>query len=281
MNRCYLCSELTQESTTSYALDAFTTESMADSTTVNPMSLTTLDGLDAARTDSSFPTTTNSSDRDEWAISTTDSAIEKEYAISTTEAADATDSSTRADGMDFTTETVEADSTTVQSSDVPSSTPIVFADGPEATTYLAEANLNTESGLTTESFLLDTTTAESETMTTEYPDFTQVKIPPRRNNSRLKYRRNYYGYRVFRVILASEEAVKRILQLENESGVEFWADPHLLLRPRGIFVTSAADIMASPRAIPVVEEAFREARAPYSVLIDNVQVNSSQLELTF
>ena len=87
-----------------------------------------------------------------------------------------------------------------------------------------------------------------------------------------KKKRSYQGYRVYRVILPTEESVARILALEGEPGIEFWADPHLLLRPRGLFVTSAADILTSPQAVPLIERVFRESRAPFSVLVPNVQV---------
>jgi hypothetical protein len=61
--------------------------------------------------------------------------------------------------------------------------------------------------------------------------------------------------------------------MEDEPGVEFWADPRLLLRPRGLFVTSAADVMVAPKIVPEIEAVFREARLTYTVLIDDVHVS--------
>jgi len=145
--------------------------------------------------------------------------------------------------------------------------------GPEATTFLAEANYYDEGlVMTTESLILETTTDSSEyAATTDYPDFgTPVKIPARYKQSK---RKNYEGYRVLRVLLVTDEAIARTLRLEDVPGVTFWADPKLLLRPRGRFVTSAADIMVSPQALPAVEDIFRQGRLTYTVLIDNVQVN--------
>lgn len=68
------------------------------------------------------------------------------------------------------------------------------------------------------------------------------------------------------------QAAKWILKFEDLPGIEFWADPKLLLRPRGLFVTSAADIMVAPDITEYIEEAFIQARLPYEVLIPNLQV---------
>jgi len=54
-------------------------------------------------------------------------------------------------------------------------------------------------------------------------------------------------------------------------GVEFWADPKLLLRPRGVFVTSAADLMVAPDVVDEVEAALRQARMPFEILIKDMQ----------
>ena len=86
-------------------------------------------------------------------------------------------------------------------------------------------------------------------------------------------KRSYRGYKVYRVILPTEESVRRILSMEDEPGVEFWADPRLLLRPRGLFVTSAADVMVAPKIVPQIEAMFRQARLTYTVLIDDVHVS--------
>ena len=183
----------------------------------------------------------------------------------------------------------------------------------EATTFLAEANRQTESD-TTESFYqadevddrgekdeaLVATTDESAVMTTEMgtesgtesvtESGTEVmsettsalpviikQSPPSSASvaaaTGSSKKRSYKGYKVYRVILPTEESVRRILSMEDEPGVEFWADPRLLLRPRGLFVTSAADVMVAPKIVPQMEAVFREARLTYTVLIDDVHVS--------
>lgn len=64
------------------------------------------------------------------------------------------------------------------------------------------------------------------------------------------------------------------MKFEDLPGIEFWADPKVLLRPRGMFVTSAADILVAPDVTESIEEAFRQARLPFEILIDDVQVGS-------
>ena len=133
--------------------------------------------------------------------------------------------------------------------------------------------------------MLEATTENSEySATTDYPDFPEpVKIPALSNNpliklnklNKLNKKKNYEGYRVLRVLVVTDEAIARVLRLEDVAGVTFWADPKLLLRPRGRFVTSAADIMVSPAALPAVEDIFRQGRLIYTVLIENVQVSHS------
>ena len=84
--------------------------------------------------------------------------------------------------------------------------------------------------------------------------------------------KNFTGYRIYRVIVPSIEAAEWILKFEELPGVEFWADPKLLLRPRGIFVTSATDIMVAPHIVDDVEAALKQARLPFEIFIENVQV---------
>jgi len=67
------------------------------------------------------------------------------------------------------------------------------------------------------------------------------------------------------------------MALEDEPGIEFWADPRLLLRPRGLFVTSAADVMVAPSIASQVEDLFRQSRLLYSLLVADVQVLYSQI----
>lgn len=167
------------------------------------------------------------------------------------------------------------------------------SDYPEATTYLAEANYEqTEPTdvITTEN--LDSFNRESETEepTTPWPeeestesttDSTSINVkqssPPVRRQPRPSLnKRSYEGYKVYRVILPTEESVKLVLSMEDEPGVEFWADPRLLLRPRGLFVTSAADIMVAPQIVPQIEQVFRDARLTFSVLLDDVQLAISK-----
>lgn len=183
----------------------------------------------------------------------------------------------------------------------------------EATTFLAEANLQTdpEGDATTESFYhadgVDerieeealTTTDESVTVTieigtesgtelatesdTELTSETATTLPVNTKLSRQPFggaaasantkRRSYKGYKVYRVILPTEDSVRRILSMEDEPGVEFWADPRLLLRPRGLFVTSAADVMVAPQIVSQIEAVFRQARLTYTILIDDVHVS--------
>jgi hypothetical protein len=189
----------------------------------------------------------------------------------------------------------------------------------EATTFLAEANMQTEWDVTaaTESFYQAdgveekieedeealTTTDESvalttepesrtesvtestevmgETKTTALPVGVELSSPPSsssgadeaKNTPATTKKRSYKGYKVYRVILPTEDSVRRILSMEDEPGVEFWADPRLLLRPRGLFVTSAADVMVAPKTVPDIEAVFREARLTYTVLIDDVHVS--------
>jgi len=56
-------------------------------------------------------------------------------------------------------------------------------------------------------------------------------------------------------------------------GIEFWADPKLILRPKGMFMASAADILVAPDIIDVFEDALREAFLPFDILIPDLQVN--------
>lgn len=149
------------------------------------------------------------------------------------------------------------------------------SDQPEATTYLAEANQQTESDLliTTEAFQLDETlitTTEEPNPTTDVNETLPIRLQPSPATSSSSIKRSYKGYKVYRVLLPTEESVRRILSMEDEPGVEFWADPRLLLRPRGLFVTSAADIMVAPQTAPRLEEVFRQARLLYSVLLEDV-----------
>lgn len=166
----------------------------------------------------------------------------------------------------------------------------------EATTFLAEANLATEAdyGMTIEYFGDDVTEADNQmgTVTTEEPESTartegdelesrsgdEVFVSRRRPrpspyNSAgwVNKRRSYRGYKVLRVVLPTEEAVNRVLSLEDEEGIDFWADPRLLLRPRGLFVMSATDVLVAPEKVERVEGILREARLTYSALVDDVQ----------
>jgi len=183
----------------------------------------------------------------------------------------------------------------------------------EATTFLAEANLQTESSdITTESFPLDeqellattetdlslmmtvevtTETGFTESETNSGTEWTSTDTstfsppsplpsPPspfvasgrQQSTYSSSKKRNYKGYKVFRVVLPTEDSVRRIMALEDEPGIEFWADPRLLLRPRGLFVTSAADVMVAPSLASQVEDLFRQSRLLYSLLVPDVQV---------
>ena len=73
----------------------------------------------------------------------------------------------------------------------------------------------------------------------------------------------------------TEEAAAWILKLEDVPGIEFWADPKLILRRQRFFVTSAADIMAAPDVVTYIEEVFQQARLPFEVLIEDVQVTKT------
>lgn len=174
---------------------------------------------------------------------------------------------------------VDDDAATTMDSPEPAPSPKpvqVFdpSENPEATTFLAEANDQTESDLidTTEATRLEldevlvmTTEAESDQST----GATVAPSSPRQPRPSTK--RSFKGYKVYRVLLPTDEAVRRILSMEEEPGVEFWADPRLLLRPRGLFVTSAADIMVAPQTVQKLEDVFRQARLTYSVLLDDVE----------
>lgn len=88
-------------------------------------------------------------------------------------------------------------------------------------------------------------------------------------------KKDYAGYRVYRVTIPTEAAAAWIMKLDDLPGIEFWADPKLLLRPvqnDSPFVTSATDIMVAPDVKTHIEDVFKNARLPYSVLIDDVQV---------
>lgn len=91
----------------------------------------------------------------------------------------------------------------------------------------------------------------------------------------LSGKRDFTGYRIYRVVIPSIEAAEWILKFEELPGVEFWADPKLLLRPRGVFVTSAADLMVAPDVVDEVEAALRQARMPFEILIKDMQVSSN------
>lgn len=162
----------------------------------------------------------------------------------------------------------------------------------EATTFLAEANLATEPdyGVTIEYFGDDVTEVDSQLLvTTEEPDSTakvedefesrsgdEVIVSRRRPRPSpiawANKKRSYSGYKVLRVVLPTEESVNRILALEDEEGIDFWADPRLLLRPRGLFVMSATDMLVAPNKVEHVESILREARLTYTALVDDVQV---------
>ena len=150
-----------------------------------------------------------------------------------------------------------------------------FLTDAEFTTQLPDYLFTDEVESTTLTELVTQDSTESATETATDPPMASSEMPQPVHHLKRplnKKKRSYEGYRVYRVILPTEESVQRILALEGEPGIDFWADPHLLLRPRGLFVTSAADIMASPKAIPLVEEVFRRSRLPFVVMVDNVQV---------
>jgi hypothetical protein len=46
----------------------------------------------------------------------------------------------------------------------------------------------------------------------------------------------------------------------------------LHLQPRGLFVTSATDILVAPDVASYMEEALKQARLPFEILINDVQV---------
>lgn len=140
--------------------------------------------------------------------------------------------------------------------------------------------LTTEPESRTESFT-ESTELMGETKAAALPVGVELSSPPSsssgadeaKNAPATTKKRSYKGYKVYRVILPTEDSVRRILSMEDEPGVEFWADPRLLLRPRGLFVTSAADVMVAPKTVPDIESVFREARLTYTVLIDDVHVS--------
>jgi len=68
------------------------------------------------------------------------------------------------------------------------------------------------------------------------------------------------------------QAAKWILKFEDLPGIEFWADPKLILKPRGIVMASAADILVAPYMTDIFEEALKEAFLPFEILIPNLQV---------
>ncbi|KAI9553939.1 hypothetical protein GHT06_019210 [Daphnia sinensis] len=120
-------------------------------------------------------------------------------------------------------------------------------------------------------------TTESGTELTSHSDTTALPVNAKLSTpggpALATKKRSYKGYKVYRVILPTEDSVRRILSMEDEPGVEFWADPRLLLRPRGLFVTSAADVMVAPQIVPEIESVFRQARLTYTVLIDDVHMS--------
>lgn len=152
----------------------------------------------------------------------------------------------------------------------------------EATTLLAEANLATEPdyGVTIEYFGDDATEADNQpgAVTTEEPEATvraEDELESRSGDEALvsrrrprpspynsiawtNKRRSYRGYKVLRVVLPTEEAVERVLALQDEQGIDFWADPRLLLRVD---------------KVDPVESVLREARLTYTALVDDVQVS--------
>jgi Carboxypeptidase activation peptide len=159
-----------------------------------------------------------------------------------------------------------------------------FLTDAEFTTQLPDYLFTDEVESTTQMELVteDSTESATETATDAPMPSSEMPQPVHHVKRPLnKKKRSYEGYRVYRVILPTEESVQRILALEGEPGIDFWADPHLLLRPRGLFVTSAADIMASPKAIPLVEEVFRRSRLPFVVMVDNVQVKMASAVSSF
>lgn len=104
--------------------------------------------------------------------------------------------------------------------------------------------------------------------------------------------KDFTGYKVYRITIPTEEvlfsliqflivkfkiistlqAARWILKFEDVPGIEFWADPKLMLRPRGLFVTSAADMLVAPDVSGYIEEALGQARLPFEILITDVQV---------
>ncbi|XP_057376150.1 uncharacterized protein LOC130697054, partial [Daphnia carinata] len=83
--------------------------------------------------------------------------------------------------------------------------------------------------------------------------------------------KDFTGYKVYRVTISTEEAARWILKFEDVPGIEFWSDAKLLLQPRGIFVTSATDILVAPDVADHMEESLRQARLPFEILINDVQ----------
>lgn len=68
------------------------------------------------------------------------------------------------------------------------------------------------------------------------------------------------------------QAARWILKFEDVPGIEFWSDAKLHLQPRGLFVTSATDILVAPDVASYMEEALKQARLPFEILINDVQV---------
>ena len=86
-------------------------------------------------------------------------------------------------------------------------------------------------------------------------------------------KKDYTGYRVYRVTVPTEAAAAWVIKLEDVPGIELWADPKLILRRQRFFATSAADIMVAPDVATYIEEVFTDARLPYEILIEDLQVS--------
>lgn len=111
---------------------------------------------------------------------------------------------------------------------------------------------------------LDAVTEKSDAVDENFETYGAMNI----NEDQVK---DFTGYKVYRVTISTEEAARWILKFEDVPGIEFWSDAKLLLQPRGIFVTSATDILVAPDVAGHMEESLRQARLPFEILINDVQ----------
>ena len=85
-------------------------------------------------------------------------------------------------------------------------------------------------------------------------------------------KRNYRGYKVYRVYLPNDESLQRLVALEGEKGFQFWADARPTLSRNSLYAITTADVIVAPLMINDVEKAFEEAFLSYSFLVEDVEV---------